>query len=561
MSSQPPRRQMVGWYDPGQLLNTGIQVLITQVLGPRADYRVIESFSGPQEVFDYSSQQECWFDFVADLGDGWDSTFAVASLLAAPRLRVRGGDGPLELPRSDFVIMGGDEVYPLASRDGYQERTVGPYTCAFPQRTEPPPAVFAIPGNHDWYDGLVSFMRLFCQPRWIGGWHTRQRRSYFAIKLPHRWWLWALDYQLASDIDEPQRDYFVSVAQHMQAGDRVIMAVSEPDWVYGNIYDARYLSNIAFLQKHIIEERAGAVLKVAISGDLHHYRRHQLAGGDTQLITSGGGGAFTVTTFGPKADILKVGKEPVRTYDLKAEYPDQKTSKRLLLRNWLFPFINPKFGLVTGLVYLVIAWIYRVPVLREYELLLRTGDPVAGGGAMLRAILASPFGVGILVGVVIAFIAFTESHSRTYKYLGGAAHATANLGALFLISPAASHFARDVLGLVDGSVSYLLATAALIFGGGYIAGAMIMGAYLYFSLRLFRRHNREAFSALRIADYKHFVRFRVGADGALTIYPVALDDVPRQWKESGAPEGPQYIPACGSLDPHLIEPPIVIPPR
>jgi len=59
----------------------------------------------------------------------------------------------------------------------------------------PQPLMLALPGNHDWYDGLTSFLRLFTQGRMIGGWRTEQKRSYFTVQLPHRWWLYAVDIQ------------------------------------------------------------------------------------------------------------------------------------------------------------------------------------------------------------------------------------------------------------------------------------------------------------------------------------------------------------------------------
>lgn len=550
-----PTHAMVGWYDPGQLLNTGVQVLISEVLGSRADYRLIESFGGAQEVFDYSAEAELWLDYVADLGDGWDSTYTVASMLAAERLSVRDSDGgTLELPRAHILVMGGDQVYPLASRDNYQMRTADPYGDALPKCSEPAPTLFAIPGNHDWYDGLISFSRLFCQQRTLGAWRTRQRRSYFAMRLPHNWWLWGLDYQLASDIDEPQMEYFLRAAEQMPRGAKLVLAVAEPDWIYGNIYDRKYQSNITYLQKHIIE-RTGATVKLAIAGDLHYYRHHAERGGDMQLIVSGGGGAFTLGTNGPRVETVSVGKDPVRVYDCKAEYPNKKTSNRLLRRNFLFPFINPKFGLVTGALYLAIAWIYRVPVLREYEQLLRSGDAVGGATALFRAVLSSPFGFGVLLLVVVGFVAFTDTHIRTYKYFAGTAHALANLGVLFLISAAASHFSHDALHLADGSIRYLLVTAGLIFAGGYAAGAVIMGLYLYISLRVFRRHGEEAYSALRTADYKHFVRLHINAQGELTIYPICVDRVPRRWRESQS-EGPRFAPSDRKIEPRLIEPAI-----
>jgi len=41
---------------------------------------------------------------------------------------------------------------------------VGPYASALPEEDAPDearPSLFAVPGNHDWYDGLGAFMGLF----------------------------------------------------------------------------------------------------------------------------------------------------------------------------------------------------------------------------------------------------------------------------------------------------------------------------------------------------------------------------------------------------------------
>jgi hypothetical protein len=549
---------MVGWYDPGQLIKTGIDVIISQVFGARADYRLIESFSGEQTLADYSNANECWFDFVADLGDGWDATYAVACVLASESLKITSDDGEVTLPRGEFLIMGGDEVYPVASRDNYHQRMLAPYDAAFREHGDSAPALFAIPGNHDWYDSLISFTRIFCGPRWIGGWRTQQRRSYFAIRLPHNWWIWAMDYQLESDIDEPQREFFTRIAkQEMKKGDKVILVSAEPDWVYGNIYDRKYQSNIAYLQSEVIEKMAGAQMRVAISGDLHHYRRHEAADGTgVQLVTAGGGGAFTLPTFGPNVREIRVGPEPSpKKYVLKAAYPDWHTSKRILARTLLFPFLNPKFGLLTGLLYLVIAWLYRSPLMNE-QLLSR--NPLKGANFLFHAILASPFGFGVLAVVVGGFIAFTDTHVRAYKYVGGAAHALANLGALLGVTVGASHLIRDVFGAAENSIPYLLATAGLIFVGGYLTGAVIMGLYLYISLRVFRRHTQEAYSAQRITDYKNFVRFYIDSAGKVTMYPIGIRRVPKRWRKSDQDGGPQWMPADRPLESEMIEKPIVV---
>jgi hypothetical protein len=69
-----------------------------------------------------------WFDFVADLADGFDSTYAVASLLARKELTVDGHT----LPRGQLLVMGGDEVYPKATRRAYTNQLHQPYAWAHP---------------------------------------------------------------------------------------------------------------------------------------------------------------------------------------------------------------------------------------------------------------------------------------------------------------------------------------------------------------------------------------------------------------------------------------------
>src|SRR5690606_24602207 len=142
---------------------------------------------------DHSQGDELWLDYVADLGDGFDATYSVAYLLAQSELEVDGE----RLPRGDVLVMGGDQVYPTASGQAYEDRCKGPYRAALPH---PPddgrvPTLFALPGNHDWYDGLTAFLRLFARRGGgrIGGWLTCPARSYLALQLPPRWWLPALD--------------------------------------------------------------------------------------------------------------------------------------------------------------------------------------------------------------------------------------------------------------------------------------------------------------------------------------------------------------------------------
>src|SRR5262249_27294464 len=103
-------------------------------------------------------------------------------------------------------------------------------------------------------------------------------------------------------------------------------------------------------------------------------------------------------------------------------------------------------------------------------------------------------------------------------------------GAPRIASPRAS-------GRSSSSAAMVLITAVL--------ASTIMGLYLWRSLTWFRRHWNEAFSALRIKDYKGFLRLYLDSTGTLTVFPIALDTVPKGGE--------------GELTARLIEPPIRLP--
>lgn len=51
---------------------------------------------------------EIWFDFIADTGDGGNSSYAIAKLLAQPQIQLREGDSARVLPRGELLLIGGD---------------------------------------------------------------------------------------------------------------------------------------------------------------------------------------------------------------------------------------------------------------------------------------------------------------------------------------------------------------------------------------------------------------------------------------------------------------------
>ena len=73
----------------------------------------------------------------------------------------------------------------------------------------------------------------------------------------------------------------------------------------------------------------------------------------------------------------------------------------------------------------------------------------------------------------------------------------------------------------------------------------IFGTYLLIALNIFGIHWNEAFSSLRIEDYKGFLRLKIDPDGTLTVYPIVVEHVARS-------DG-------GELLPRLVEGPIELP--
>ncbi|GLD93761.1 hypothetical protein PINS_up002366 [Pythium insidiosum] len=59
---------------------------------------------------------------------------------------------------------------------------------------------------------------------------------------------------------------------------------------------------------------------------------------------------------------------------------------------------------------------------------------------------------------------------------------------------------------------------------------IIFGVYLYVSVNVFGRHYNEAFSALRIASYKNFVRLHFQPNGDLELFVFGVDKMPKKWR-------------------------------
>ncbi len=679
--------QMVDWFDPGLLVRIGIRDLISGTIGQYADQRLMQAASdhvaSEQDLvarYDYSDpydprpgkrlemdeQGRVWVDYVADLGDGFEATYAVAHLMGKPRLDVAGSyrKAPSRsLPAGQILIMGGDQAYPQATQQEYQARLIDPYDWAF-TTDRPRRKLFAIPGNHDWYDGLNAFTSLFTSARdritggigkQLGAWRCQQHRSYWALKLPYDWWIWGPDIQLEGNLDDPQRDYFDIVSDSTRPGDKIIICLAEPSWHHENYDNLHEISMLA--------RKKGAKICAVLAGDWHHYSRYTNSKLGVQFITCGGGGAFAHATHQLKdrldlewaevtanatrqadpADplafnrmeqgIVKAGDHVdygMKDYSLDVAatqaadvspggasrsgqkgsfnlasyshhtrriYPSKGLSRLLSLKNLALPFRNTRFALLVGAIYFLYAWIFQVsapPI--DVKAIIPAGK-VAPQEALshvatafwsaispervLAAMKANPLFFFLVIGLWLGLVSYVELGKGLLNAIGkfviGSAHFVMHLAALLIVNLVALLPALPIAGmlilLLGGSlsqggqsivseISFLASYAVMSILIGGLAGAFIMGLYWTVTSVCFNMHCGDAFGALGIRNYKHFLRMSFEPD-RVTIYPIAIDKVPgrRGWRASTADERaktPSQIVPKSPLRPHLIEEPIEI---
>jgi hypothetical protein len=539
-------RGPVPWLAPFLLISTGIRTLLAMLFGAYLDKRELQNALDAKIGKQIGPDGGLWLDYVADLGDGFNATYSVAYLLAQPELEVDGH----RLPRAQTLVMGGDQVYPSAAYEAYEDRCKGPYQAALPVTPPERPTLFAVPGNHDWYDGLTAFLRLFVRSRdrHFGGWGTGQSRSYFAVELPAGWWLLGLDDQSGSYLDDPQLTYFDTVAERLGPQSRVILAVPAPTWVKAVDHPTAYDSIDYFIRT--IVAPTGAQVRLLVSGDLHHYARY--AGPDRQLVTCGGGGAYLYPTHKlperievPPRDTLARRASVSHPYELAGRYPDAKRSRRY---GWgifgRLPLRNPGFTTLLGTVHTLL-------------MLAMAGVATHRDGTDQR-LFSVPL-VAMLLVTLLGAAVFAKPPSAGGKrhvrhWILGVAHGTAHLGLA-----AAGTWAWVSLPFYDWPWPLPVVAAAVLYGPviGLVA-SQVVAAYLLVA-GAFGVNVNELFAGQGIEDAKAFLRMRIDPDGTLTLYPIAVDRVSRSWQVNPdqSPTSSWLAPKT-PLPPHLAEPPIRI---
>ncbi|KAF5740703.1 Calcineurin-like metallo-phosphoesterase superfamily protein isoform 1 [Tripterygium wilfordii] len=643
---KPDFLDMVPWYSgtSADLFKTVFDLLVSvTVFVGRFDMRMMQAAMSKVEegahegdlYYDHLSEKEdLWFDFMADTGDGGNSSYTVAYLLAQPSIRVSKGDSVLNLPRGDLLLIGGDLAYPNPSAFTYERRLFRPFEYALqpPSWYKPEqvaakkpellhlgvselkryegPQCFIIPGNHDWFDGLHTFMRYICHKSWLGGWFMPQKKSYFALQLPKKWWIFGLDLALHNDIDVYQFKFFSELTmKKVGENDSVIIVTHEPNWLLDWYWNDVSGNNVS----HLICDYLKGRCKVRVAGDLHHYMRHSYVPSDgpanvQHLIVNGCGGAF----LHPTHVFSDFKKYHGTSFESRAAYPSFEDSSRIALGNILkFRKKNWQFDFIGGIIYFVLVFSTFPQCNLNHILQADTFSGHLGSffGTVWNAfIYVLEYSYVSLAGVIILLIAaisFVPSKvSRKKQVIIGVLHVSAHLAAALILmlllelgvetcirhkllatsgyhtlyqwyrTVESEHFPDPTglrarieqwtFGLYPACIKYLMSAfdvpevmavtrsnickkgmESLSRGGAVIYYAsvflyfwvfstpvvsLVFGSYLYICINWLHLHFDEAFSSLRIANYKSFTRFHINRDGDLEVFTLAVDKVPKEWK-------------------------------
>lgn len=246
---------------------------------------------------------------------------------------------------TDFMVIASDVIYPAGGAENYVEN----FYDVYDGYRHP---IYAVPGNHDWYDGLSGFMFHLCGvetvPPMSKGpllrrllWHrpprlnTAQAADLRAprdarpgARQPAPYWLLdtgplqlvGIDTGITGEIDARQADWLrrVSAASPKPK----ILVTGKPLYVDGRHHPGAIEGEPPDRSvDEIVRERAHNYV-AAVGGDIHNYQRYpvDVDGRTIQYLVSGGGGAFMHATHTiPKIALKGVREDEFRCYPLRGD--------------------------------------------------------------------------------------------------------------------------------------------------------------------------------------------------------------------------------------------------
>jgi hypothetical protein len=333
----PPGEPRFSWLRPSVLWRSRNDV-IARLFGDPSDRvrrRWLEALrEGGADPLRFIGRPQETFSFLllGDTGEGDKSQYAVV-----PGALKAGGD-------TDFMIIASDVIYPVGSANDYPNKFFRPYQGY-------PGPIFAVPGNHDWYDNLGGFMRIFCgvsgRPDpgpWRGpfravarllwrhpdtpdeaaldearklrgapGQQAGQPAPYWAIETPSLRVI-GIDTGILGGIDREQGEWL----RRVSAGPTPkLLVTGKPIHVDAKHHPGPIEGGGTV--DEIVRDPANNYV-AAIGGDIHNYQRYPVRVGERviEYIVSGGGGAFMHATHTIPRQTA-VDEDDFRCYPLRGD--------------------------------------------------------------------------------------------------------------------------------------------------------------------------------------------------------------------------------------------------
>lgn len=487
--------------------------------------------------------REIWIDYVADTGDDHDVSAAVAGMVFSEY--VLDDETRRLLRRGDLLVFGGDTAYPVSSAPQIASRLVQPWNRVLCDkgRVDRARVILGIPGNHDWYDGLDGFGRLFrrdpIQDR-ADSIERAESRGRLGNRGPAED---AAHSPLYRQLHLDELLGSVSLARDALASTFAVLTGRKVTRIsrllllgYRAVQEASYwllplapgldlwgvdrqLRTLDFRQRLFFNERraSGAaprrilvspdpatamgerntpgveILKACglslsadetlyLTGDSHHYERRVV--GPSMHVIAGGGGSFV---HGTRVHRYPRGKEPA------CAFPDQRTSRRLAASVPLKLLLGTA-GLLPHLACGALAAVQLAA--------FRAGAP------------AGWVGTGV-VGAAATFFMFQAVVKRRERPWASLAVALAH-GPLLALAPIGA-------GWVLSRHLPAFASGAINVAGMAFAGPLILGHFLL-TLVLTGLEHHQAYAVLGHPGFKHFVRLCVHPNGLVEGWTIGKDD-------------------------------------
>jgi len=486
-----------------------------------------------------------WIDFAADTGDDRDVSAGVGRMLASTYDVDDGNGGRMLLPRGDILVFGGDISYPVATADEIYNRLVLPWNEELRKigASSKKRVLLGTPGNHDWYDGLDGFGRLFRRridepfraddrdptPKISKRLRKRPGRKVGLVaRTIHLDEVGGL-YGMLLGLFRSVRAFFGGTT--IKRRRRLVLRGYEP------IQEASYfclpltpeldlwgadrqLGRVDFRQRAYFTRRrkeapTRAVLFVAgdpamayghrnepgarmlaacrlslerdrvfyLAGDFHHYERRTI--GRSMHVIAGGGGAFLHGT--------RVAPYPESSGPPDVAYPSAAASRRLVLQAPAKLMIG-RAGFLVHLAYGVVVSIVL---------------GAAHNGPTTLAITSA------IVAASLSLVLYLVSHQGQGSRAARAAFAIP-FGVVLGFFPMG-------LRLVVPHLPFHAADGAVLVASAFV-GALVFGVYLTVLMLLGIEH-QQAFTVLGHPGYKHFVRLCVHPSGRIEGWTIGKDDV------------------------------------